>query len=101
MQPESLEKKQLDGTIQLPDGRQLPITVTVDWKDLELAGVPAPDSLVLRAVEVFGKAEKALSWLDTANAEFGGQTPRAAAKTHEGTQQVMHVLFDIEHGFPA
>ena len=102
MGPENRERNtQLDGTLQLPDGRQLPVTVTVDWSELEQAGIAAPDSLLLRAVEVFGKAQKALSWLNTANAEFNGNTPRATAQTQEGRTQVLGVLFDLEHGFPA
>jgi uncharacterized protein (DUF2384 family) len=67
---------QLEGTVLLPDGR-------------------------LRAVEVFGKAEKAHSWLDTVNSQFNGLTPRAAAQTKEGKEQVLGILFDLEHGFPA
>ena len=59
------------------------------------------DPLLLRAVEVFGKAQKALSWLNTANADFNGKTPRVAAQTDEGKAQVLGVLFDLEHGFPA
>ncbi len=92
---------QLDGTLRLPDGRQLPVIVTVDLSELEQAGISLPDSLLLRAVEVFGKAEKALSWLTTANAMFSGQTPRAAAQTEQGRSHVLGVLFDLEHGFPA
>lgn len=102
MEPEShAGNTQLDGTLQLPDGRQLPVTVTVDWSELEQAGVSAPDSLVLRAVEVFGKAQKALSWLDTASAEFSGKTPRMAAQAMEGRAQVLGVPYDLERGFPA
>jgi hypothetical protein len=43
----------------------------------------------------------ALSWLNTANADFSGKTPRIAAQTDEGKAQVLGVLFDLEHGFPA
>ncbi len=32
-----------------------------------------PDSLLLRAVEVFGEADKAVGWLGTANPAFGGK----------------------------
>jgi hypothetical protein len=102
MGPESRERNtQLDGTVQLPDGRQLPVTVMVDWAELEQAGISAPDPLLLRAVEVFGKAQKTLSWLNTANADFHGKTPRLAAQTDEGKAQVLGVLFDLERGFPA
>jgi hypothetical protein len=102
MGQESRERStQLDGTVQLPDGRQLPVTVMVDWSELEQAGISSPDPLLLRAVEVFGKAQKALRWLNTANADFDGKTPRTAAETDEGKAQVLGVLFDLEHGFPA
>jgi hypothetical protein len=102
MESESRERNtQLDGTAQLPDGRQLPVTVMVDWSELEQAGISSPDPLLLRAVEVFGKAQRALSWLNTANADFNGKTPRVAAQTDEGEAQVLGFLFDLEHCFPA
>ena len=85
----------------MPDGRQLPVTVIVDWTELEQAGISSPDPLLLRAVEVFGKAQKALNWLNTANADFDGKTPRMAAETEEGKAEVLGVLFDLEQGFPA
>jgi len=92
---------QLDGTVQLPDGRQLPVRVMVDWSELEQAGISSPHPLLLRTVEVFGKAQKAQSWLNTPNTDFNGKTPRATAQTEEGEAQVLGVLFDLEHGFPA
>jgi hypothetical protein len=52
----------------------------VDWTELEQAGISS-DPLLLRAVQVFGKTQKALSWLNAANADFNGKTPRAAAQT--------------------
>ncbi|MBV9308822.1 MAG: DUF2384 domain-containing protein, partial [Acidobacteriaceae bacterium] len=85
---------QLDGTIQLPDGRRLPVTVTVDWSELQKVDVPVPDTLLLRAVEVFGRADKALSWLHTPHPLFQNQTPQALAQTEEGREQVLGVLFD-------
>jgi hypothetical protein len=101
VRPESHAKNtQLDGTLRLPDGRQLPVTITVDWSEFE-AGVFSPDSLSLRAVEVFGKTEKALSWSNTSNSAFSGKTPRAAAQTEEGKAHALGILFDLEHGFPA
>jgi uncharacterized protein (DUF2384 family) len=60
-----------------------------------------PDSLLLRAVEVFGKADKAVSWLSTANPEFGGKSPREVASAQDGRLVVLEVLLDLEHGFPA
>ncbi|MBV9081336.1 MAG: DUF2384 domain-containing protein [Acidobacteriaceae bacterium] len=87
--------------VHLPDGRELPVTVTIDWSELEQVGISCPDALLLRAVEVFGSAEKALSWLDTPLIMFSGQTPRRTAQTEEGRSRVLGVLFDLEHGFPA
>ena len=63
--------------------------------------LPTTDPLLFRAVEVFGKIQKAVSWLDTASTDFQGMTPRAAAQTDEGRNRVLGVLFDLEHGFPA
>jgi uncharacterized protein (DUF2384 family) len=59
------------------------------------------DSLLLRAVEVFGKADKAVSWLSTVNPAFGGKSPREAASTEDGRRVVLEVLLDLEYGFPA
>ena len=102
MASESHENKELEGVLQLPDGRRLPVTVTLDVKGLqELGEAAVPGPLLLRAVEVFGKTDKALSWLNTANAEFGGNTPRIAAQTTEGHARVLGVLLDLEYGFPA
>jgi len=60
-----------------------------------------PDSLLLRAVEVFGEADKAVGWLGTANPAFGGKSPSEAARTEDGRRSVLEVLLDLEHGFPA
>ena len=60
-----------------------------------------PDSLLLRAVEVFGEVDKAVGWLGTANPEFGGTSPSEAARTEDGRRSVLEVLVDLEHGFPA
>jgi hypothetical protein len=96
------ENTQLDGTVRLPDGRELPVTISIDWRRLEEAGlVSASDSLLLRAIEVFGKTEKALDWLNTGNPSFDGKTPRAMADTEDGKKQVLDVLFHLAHGIPA
>jgi hypothetical protein len=94
---------QLDAMIQLPDGRSVPAVVTLDLRDIESNGATAdnPDSLLLRAVEVFGKVDKAANWLSTANPAFGGKAPREAASTEDGRRAVLDVLIDLEHGFPA
>jgi hypothetical protein len=94
---------QLDATIQLPDGRLVPAVVTIDLRDIEANGAANdnPDPLLLRAVEVFGKVDKAVSWLNTVNPAFGGKAPREAASTEDGRRAVLDVLLDLEHGFPA
>ena len=94
---------QLDATIQFPHGRRVPAVVTIDLRDIESNGAANddPDSLLLRPVEVFGKADKAISWLGAPNPEFGGKSPREAAGTEDGRRSVLDVLLDLEHGFPA
>jgi uncharacterized protein (DUF2384 family) len=64
----------LDGTLQLPDGRTIPVVI---------------------------KTDKAMNWLNSANHEFGGRTPREVAATSEGRDQILDVLTGLEHGFPA
>jgi uncharacterized protein (DUF2384 family) len=90
----------LDGTLQLPDGRTIPVVISLDLGQVEQTS-PVVDSLLLRAVEVFGKTDKAMSWLNSANHEFGGRTPRELAATADGRDQVLDVLTGLEHGFPA
>jgi uncharacterized protein (DUF2384 family) len=92
---------QLDGTIQLPDGRTIPVVISVDLAQVERARVEPADPLLLRAVEVFGRADKALGWLNSASRELGGRTPRKVAGTPEGCDQVLGILVGLEHGFPA
>ena len=106
---------QLDGTIQLPDGRTIPVVISVDLAQVEHAGPEAEsevmmspgrwarpaDPLLLRAVEVFGKTEKAVDWLNSANHELGGRTPREVAGTADGRDKVLGILVGLEHGFPA
>ena len=95
------ESAKLDGTLQLPDGRQIPVVVSVNLSDLHLEHDRAFDALLLRAVEVFGKTEKALSWLTTPNPLFDNRTPREAALTENGRTAVFNTLLDLEHGLPA
>jgi hypothetical protein len=92
---------QLDGTIQLPNGKTIPVVISVDLEQVEGASSGAADPLLLRAVEVFGKADKAVGWLNSANYELGGRTPREVAGTAEGLDRILGVLAVLEHGFPA
>jgi ACS family glucarate transporter-like MFS transporter len=59
------------------------------------------DPLLLRAVEVLGKTNKALDWLNSANHELNGLSPRELAATPEGRAQVLDILVGLEQGFPA
>jgi uncharacterized protein (DUF2384 family) len=92
---------QLDGTIQLSNGRTILVVISVDLAQVEHAGVEVPEPLLLRALEVFGKTDKALSWLNSANFELGGRTPREVASAAEGRDQVLGILVGLEHGFLA
>lgn len=91
---------QLEGTIHLPDGRLLPVMLSLD-----LTALQTPDStdsaLFGRAVEVFGSIEKAGHWLDSPSVELENQTPRRAAQSEEGRLRVLEILTDLEYGFPA
>ena len=91
----------LDGTIQLPDGRTIPVVISLDLAQIEHTGVEAPDALLLRAAEVFGRTDKALGWLNSASHELGGRTPREVASTTEGRDQIFGILIGLEHGFAA
>jgi hypothetical protein len=92
---------QLGATVRLPDGRTIPVVLSVDLAQVEPAAFESGDPLLLRAVEVFGKTDKALSWLNSANHELGDRTPREFAKTSSGRDRVLGILVDLEHGFPA
>jgi uncharacterized protein (DUF2384 family) len=92
---------QIDGTLQLPDGRTIPVVVSLDLAQMQGAPTASADQLTLRAIEVFGKTDKAMSWLSTANPELGNLTPRESARTSAGLDRVLGVLFDLEYGFPA
>lgn len=94
------EPTKLDGTLQLSDGRQIPVVVSVDVQEL-LEHEKTFDSLLLRAVEVFGKTEKAQSWLTTPNPLFKNRTPRETALTESGRAAVLNALLDLDHGFAA
>ena len=100
----------LDGTIQLPNGRTIPVVISVDLAQVdqelersavEQSAIEATDPLLLRAAEVFGNEDKALSWLNSTNYELGGRTPRELASTAEGRDQVLGILVGLEQGFPA
>jgi hypothetical protein len=76
IEAEMAMNRQLDGTIQPPDG------------------------LLLRAVEAFGSTDKALNWLDSPHYELGGRTPREVVSS-DGPDQVLGIMVALEYGLPA
>jgi putative toxin-antitoxin system antitoxin component (TIGR02293 family) len=93
------EAMQLDATLQLPDGKQIPVVVELDATQLEnsLADTGLAD-VVARAVEVLGSRPRALAWLRTPVAGLDGKTPLEAMAAAGGRQQVEDILGRIEHG---
>src|ERR1039458_35023 len=73
------EAMQLDATLQLPDGKQIPVVVELDATQLEtsLADTGLAD-VVARAVEVLGSRPRALAWLRTPVGGLDGKTPLEA-----------------------
>jgi len=43
------QNTQLDGTIQLPDGRTIPVVVSLDLAQVERSGAENADPLLIRA----------------------------------------------------
>jgi putative toxin-antitoxin system antitoxin component (TIGR02293 family) len=93
------EAMQLDATLQLPDGKQIPVVVEFDATQLEssLADTSLAN-LVARAVEVLGSRPRALAWLRTPLAGLAGRTPLEVMADAEDRQQVEDILGRIEHG---
>ena len=85
----------LDGTIQLPDGRTIPVVVTLDLAQVEQHEIEATDPLLLRAVEAFGKTDKALDWLNSANRERAGPGNVFAQEAAQATITTIIVGNDI------
>jgi len=77
------------------------VVVSLDLAEVEAHADAGYDSLLLRAVEVFGKVDKARSWLNSPSRELGGKTPRDYAHTQDGRDRVLNILLDPEYGFPA
>jgi putative toxin-antitoxin system antitoxin component (TIGR02293 family) len=93
------EAMQLDATLQLPDGKQIPVVVELDAAQLEssLADTSLAD-VVARAVEALGSRPRALAWLRTPVGGLDGKTPLEAMAGAEGRQRVEDILGRIEHG---
>jgi hypothetical protein len=92
---------QVEGTIHLPDGRLLPVLLSLDISALPITDSASDIPLFGRAMEVFGLVEKARHWLDSPSVELENQTPRLAAQSPEGRVKVLGILTDLEYGFPA
>ena len=69
---------QIDATLQLPDGKQIPV--------------------VARAIEVLGSKARTIAWLRTPLTGLNGRTPLQAIANAEGRQEVDDILGRIEHG---
>ena len=93
------EAMQLDATLHLPDGKQIPVVVELDATQLEnsLADTGLAD-VVARAVEVLGSRPRALAWLRTPVGGLDGKTPLEVMAAAEGRQQVEDILGRVEHG---
>ena len=89
---------QLDGTLQLPDGKQIAVVLEVDRAQLEnsFAGTGSAD-VIARAIEVLGK-EKALAWLRSPVPGLNDRRPLDIVDTVSGRQEVEEILGRIEHG---
>lgn len=62
------------------------------------AQTPIPESLVTRAIKVFGTEAKARRWLNRAHPALDGLTPPEAAQSEKGRARVEQLLNRIEHG---
>jgi hypothetical protein len=81
---------QIDGTLRLPDGRTIPVIVSLDLGPIKT--IPADPTT---------QPNKALSWLNTVNSGLGSLTPRQPARTFAGLERVLGTLLDLEYDFPA
>ena len=61
---------------------------------------PSANSIWNRALEVFGDAVKARSWMETPRDIFNGRTPRDLVATGDAAEQrlVLEVLLRIDYG---
>lgn len=50
-----------------------------------------------KAVEAFGKEERAMAWLNEPNAAFSGRTPLAHARSELGRRHIEIVIDRIDH----
>lgn len=59
---------------------------------------PLPPGLLKRAIEVFGREDKARRWLTRAHPSLDGVSPVEALEAPNGKQQVEQLLQRIEYG---
>lgn len=59
---------------------------------------PSLESVVNRAIEVIGDKEEAYRWLGNPVAALEYATPISLAATREGSEKVLAVLSNLEHG---
>ena len=90
---------QIDATLQLPDGKQIPVVVELDATQLESSlSDTAVAEVVARAIEVLGSKARTMAWLRTPLTGLNGRTPLQATANAEGRQEVEDILGRIEHG---
>jgi putative toxin-antitoxin system antitoxin component (TIGR02293 family) len=59
------------------------------------------EQLFRTAIQVFGREEKARSWLKRPQMRLGGEVPLEIARLEPGAREVERLLGRIEHGIPA
>ncbi len=90
---------QLDGTLQLPDGKQIAVVLEIDRTQLDDSCFEAGAAdVIARAIEVLGTKSKALRWLRSPVPGLDNHRPLDVIDTTEGRQQVENILGRIESG---
>jgi putative toxin-antitoxin system antitoxin component (TIGR02293 family) len=92
---------QLDGTLQLPDGKEIAVVLEVDAAQLETSldsSAVGSAEVIARAIEVLGSKEKALAWLRSPVPGLRNQRPLDIMNSAEGRRDVEDILGRIEHG---
>ncbi len=93
---------QLDGTLQLPDGKQIAVVLEVDRAQLEnsFAQTGSAD-VIARAIEVLGCKEKAFAWLRSPVPGLDEKRPLDIIDTAEGRRRVEDILGALVQKRPA
>jgi putative toxin-antitoxin system antitoxin component (TIGR02293 family) len=90
---------QLDGTLQLPDGKLIAVVFEVDTAQFGTSfAIAGFADVIARAIEVLGSKERALAWLRSPVPGLGDKRPLDVIDTAEGRREVEDILGRIEHG---